>query len=225
MHVTQSVQLTAASADLLIFVRRTRKERQPNQIIHWRLKRHPFYFQQMKLPFGSHVTSWAITIFVIIAIVVCIICNIAVKNQLIWFVFPVMSLIFGWGVFFPLILKGKDGLVPSLSLLTTLILPFTLFLEIWTGGKWFIPLAFPICLGGIAFTWTLFLIFKYIKDLWKAIGTTVIAGGVISIGVYYLIALLIHDSMFPWGWISFGSALGLGITIFLARYVRLKSDK
>jgi len=189
------------------------------------LKAPPFLFPKMKLPFGSHVTSWAITIFVLVAIFICIICNIAVQHNMIWFVFPVMSLIFGWGVFFPLIFKGKKGLIPSLALLSTLILPYTLFLEIWTGGNWFIPIAFPICLGGIALVWALFVIFKYIKDIWKAISVATAVGGVISLGIYFLLAFLNHNAMFPWGWISFGSAVGLGVVIYLARLLRIKTEQ
>jgi len=142
-----------------------------------------------------------------------------------WLIFPVLSLIFGWGVFLPLILKGKPGLTISLALLTTLILPFLLILELWTGGHWFVTIAFPIGVGAIAYVWLLYAIFKKIKDIWNAISLAIIGGGVISLGVYFMFALLFQIPMFPWGWITFGSAAGLGCLILLARYIRLHASQ
>jgi len=179
----------------------------------------------MKSPFGSHKTLGVITIFVLIAIAVCIICNFAIQKEMTWLIFPVLSLIFGWGVFLPLILKGKSGLILSLTLLTTLILPFLLILELWTRGHWFIQMAFPIGLGGIAYVWLLYAILKKIKNLWYTISLCIIGGGIISLGVYFLFALLFQIPMFPWGWVTFGSAVGLGGLILLAKYIRLRTNQ
>ena len=177
----------------------------------------------MKFSFGSHKQAWAITIFICIAIIVCLICNFAVQREMTWLVYPVCSLVFGWGVFFPLILKGTSGLRLSLTLLTTLILPYLLVLEQWVGGEWFIPIAFPVVIGCIAYVWALYLIFFYIRNPWKSSGVAIFAGGVISLGVYFLLAVLYSYSMFPWGWISFGSAVGLGALLFLAGFIRGRS--
>ncbi|HJJ41652.1 MAG TPA: hypothetical protein O0X63_05775, partial [Methanocorpusculum sp.] len=72
----------------------------------------------MKFIPDSHARLWAISVFVFIAIFVCIICNMAIQREMTWLVYPVCSLIFAWGVFAPLIYRGKDGLLLSLGLLS-----------------------------------------------------------------------------------------------------------
>ncbi len=174
----------------------------------------------MKIFQGSHKQAWVITIFVCIAILVCLICNFAIQREMTWLVYPVCSLVFAWGVFFPLILKGNSGLKLSLVLLTTLILPYLLVLERWVGGQWFIPIAFPIVIGCIAFVWSLYLISCYLRNPWKKSGLASIVAGILSLGVYFLLSVLNSFSMFPWGWITFGSAFGLGALLFLAGFIR-----
>ena len=179
----------------------------------------------MKLIPGSHARLWAISVFVFVAIFVCVICNMAIEREMTWLVYPVCSLIFAWGVFGPLIYRGKDYLCLSLGLLSGLILPYLLVLEQWTkSGEWFIPLAVPISVFAVLFIWSIYGIVKVVHNPWKAASAITAAGGVFSLGTYLAILLLSDFSMFPWGWISCGSALGLSLLLLLAGCIRQEAN-
>lgn len=180
---------------------------------------------QMKLIPDSHVRLWAISVFVFIAIFVCVICNMAIEREMTWMVYPVCSLIFAWGVFGPLIYRGKDGLLISLGLLSTLILPYLLVLEQWTHtGGWFITIAFPIAVFSIIFIWIIYFTIRKTRNPWTASAVIISSGGVLSLFTYLAIILLSEYSMFPWGWISFGSALGLALLLLIAGRIRKEAN-
>lgn len=179
----------------------------------------------MRLIPNSHARLWAISVFVFIAISVCVICNMAIERQMTWMVYPVCSLIFAWGVFGPLIYRGKNGLLLSLGLLSGLILPYLLVLEQWTHtGGWFIPLAFPISVCAVLFIWAVYGILKKVRNVWKASSAVVAAGGILSLLTYLGILWLSDFAMFPWGWISFGSALGLSLLLLIAGRIRTEAN-
>ena len=179
----------------------------------------------MKFIPDSHARLWAISVFVFIAIFVCIICNMAIEREMTWLVYPVCSLIFAWGVFAPLIYRGKNGLLLSLGLLSGLILPYLLVLEQWTHtGSWFIPVAFPISVFAVLFIWITYAILTRIKNPWYASSAIIAAGGVLSLCTYLAILGLSDFAMFPWGWISFGSALGLALLLLIAGRIRREAN-
>lgn len=180
---------------------------------------------QMKFIPDSHARLWAISVFIFIAIFVCVICNMAIEREMTWLVYPVCSLIFAWGVFGPLIYRGKDGLLLSLGLLSSLILPYLLVLEQWTHtGGWFIPIAFPIAVFSILFIWAVYFTIKRIRNPWVASSVIIASGGVLSLFTYLVILLLSEYAMFPWGWISSGSALGLALLLLIAGRIRREAN-
>ncbi|MBE6506978.1 MAG: hypothetical protein E7Z72_03500 [Methanocorpusculum parvum] len=173
----------------------------------------------MKFIPDSHARLWAISVFVFIAIFVCVICNMAIEREMTWLVYPVCSLIFAWGVFAPLIYRGKDGLLISLGLLSGLILPYLLVLEQWTHTPgWFIPIALPIAVFSVLFIWVIYGIVKRLRNPWHISAAIIAEGGILSLFTY--LALSLGYSMFPWGWISFGSALGLSLLLLIAARIR-----
>lgn len=174
-----------------------------------------------KLHNHPHERLSAISFFVLIAIVICIICNLAIENEMTWLVYPVCSLLFGWGVFAPLIYRGIAGLKLSLGLLTSLLLVYLLVLEQWTGTTgWFIPIAFPVGAASIAYIWTLYFIFTRGMNAWNASALSLAAGGVLSLAAYLGILAISGYEMFPWGWLTFGSALGAALLLFAAGKIR-----
>ncbi len=175
----------------------------------------------MKFIPDSHARLWAISVFVFIAIFICIICNLAIEHEMTWLVYPVCSLIFAWGVFAPLIYRGKSGLRLSLGLLSALILPYLLILEQWTNtAGWFVPIAFPIAAFSVLFIWALYFILGRMKNVWNTSALIVAIAGVLSFGVYLTIQALIGFTMFPWGWISLLSAAGLSVLLVIAARIR-----
>ena len=175
----------------------------------------------MKFIPDSHARLWAISVFFFIAIFVCVFCNMAIEREMTWFVYPVCSLIFAWGIFAPIIYRGTRYIRLSLGLLSAFILPYLLILEQWTqSGNWFIPLAFPIALFSVLSVWSIYGIVSKIRNPWLASSAIIASCGVFSLCIYQSLCIFSGYAMFPWGWISFGSALGLSLLLLIAARIR-----
>lgn len=70
----------------------------------------------------------------LIGIVVCIICDLAITRGLTWSLIPISSILFTWAIVFPAVMAGRRGifrsLVISLVILSILIIPFLYVLSI-----------------------------------------------------------------------------------------------
>jgi len=178
------------------------------------------------MKFREHKYLFAFTIFVFIAIFVCILCNIAIDHQMTWLVYPVCSILFGWGVLLPLIYRGMNGLILSLALISALSLPYLLLLEQWTGtAGWFVPIAFPITLAGILLLWSFYFILTRKLGVWMKSGLLCVIGGILSLLVYFYFTLVSRFEMFAWGWITFGSAVVIALLLLLAGHIHTKQSK
>lgn len=113
----------------------------------------------------------------LIAVMVCLICNLAISGSLTWSLIPVSSIVFAWVVFFPGILSGKKGLLFSLIALSLFILPYLFLLshlinihEIFTIGS-------AMALISLAFLWITAAVFLRLGKTKKsaAFGITFLA--------------------------------------------------
>jgi len=178
------------------------------------------------MKFREHKYLFAFTIFVFVAIFVWILCNIAIDRQMTWLVYPVCSLLFGWGVLIPLIYRGMKGLVLSLALISALSLPYLLLLEQWTGTVgWFVPIAFPVTLAGIIFLWSLYIVLTRKLSVWMKAGILCVIGGILSLLLYFYFVYVPKFEMFAWGWITFGSAVAVALLLLLAGHIHAKQTK
>lgn len=180
----------------------------------------------MSLKFKEHRYIYAFTILIFVAVIVCILCNIAINHHMSWLVYPVLSLLFGWGVLMPLIYRGKDGVLHSLGLFSALILPYLLILEQWTSSvRWFISIAFPITFSVILLIWIAYFIQKFGKYIWKKLSLLVLIGGILSLLLNLYLIFVSKICQFPWGWISLGSAVLVSGLILLAGRIRVRENK
>lgn len=60
----------------------------------------------------------------LVGIMVCLICNIAISGSLTWSLIPVSSIVFVWVISIPSIVLGKRGIVASLISLSIFIVPY-----------------------------------------------------------------------------------------------------
>jgi hypothetical protein len=118
----------------------------------------------------------------IVAIGVCVICDIALNKKLVWSWYPLFSVAFGWVVLAPLTLGGKRGLWFSLLTLTISVLPFLWLLERVTPvSGWFDEIAAPSAVITLAATWLMALIVRFIKmSGWYLAAVAVFLYGVIA---------------------------------------------
>ena len=75
------------------------------------------------------IISILFSAILLIGIMVCLICNIAVSGSLTWSLIPVSSIVFAWGILFPSIILGKRGMIISLLSLSIFIVPYLFLLS------------------------------------------------------------------------------------------------
>ena len=75
------------------------------------------------------VISLLFSATLLIGIMVCLICNIAISGNLTWSLIPISSIVFVWVVSFPSIILGKKGMLISLISLSAFVIPYLFLLS------------------------------------------------------------------------------------------------
>ena len=152
--------------------------------------------------------SIAATVFsagLVIAIIGCCICDIAICGGLSWSWFPVSACVFAWAVFFPVIMLGSKGAALSLGTATVFTVPFLVVLDILIGGG-VTAVGVPVAIIGIAYMWCVFAVFKLMKNRRMLAAAAAL---LMAIPVCLLINLIVAQ-MFAqpfvdaWDWLAFG---------------------
>lgn len=71
----------------------------------------------------------------LIGVMVCLICDMAVSGGLTWSLIPVSSIVFAWVISFPSIILGKRGIVGSLVSFSVFLVPYLFLLSRFIKAK------------------------------------------------------------------------------------------
>ena len=102
------------------------------------------------------------SVVLLVGIIVCVICDLAISGGFTWSLFPICSSVFAWAVFFPAVKSGAKGVAVSLAALTVFIVPFLAVLNMLTKGD-VMAVGVPVAIVGIAYLWCVFAVFKVLK--------------------------------------------------------------
>ena len=127
----------------------------------------------------------------IIAMMVCLICNIAISGALTWAMIPISSIVFAWVISFPVIVSGKKGFLVSLISLSIFISRFTKTEQVFTIGT-------AMAVISVAFLWIIAGIFSRIGKSRKflAFGVTFLCAIGFLILVNDILFKMIHEPLF-----------------------------
>ncbi|MCM1049864.1 MAG: helix-turn-helix domain-containing protein [Clostridiales bacterium] len=95
-----------------------------------------------------------------IGIMVCLICNLAISGNLTWSLIPVSSIIFAWVILFPSIILGKKGITVSLISLSVFTLPYLLLLSRLVNVKEVFSIGAVMAVFSIIFMWIIAALFR-----------------------------------------------------------------
>lgn len=127
------------------------------------------------------ICSISLTALFLGGIAVCAIVDVAINNGFSWSLYPISSIVFVWFVLFPIILFGKKGILPSMGVLTVLIVPYLFALDRIAGVEGLIFKAGAIIAAiFLIFLWSVWFIMKRYKNRkWIGAGiSTILAAGV-----------------------------------------------
>lgn len=171
------------------------------------------------------VLSVLFSITLLLGILVCCICDLAMSGALSWSRIPTVSILFAWVISFPSIAFGKKGVIKSLISLSVFIIPYLYLLSRVLKVKEVFRLGAAISLVSLAFLWIVFAVFCRMGKTRKfaASGAAAVLAVPLSTTVNFLLAKMADQPVFDvWDFLSNSILLLLSAVFFLCDYAEKK---
>lgn len=104
------------------------------------------------------------TIFLLLGILVCGICDLAVSGEFTWSLISNCSILLAWFAGYPVIRFAQKGVMVSLAAMSILIFPYlyVLHLLIPSGGL-LLPIGIPMAVIAIVYAWIIYGLFRVLR--------------------------------------------------------------
>lgn len=125
------------------------------------------------------IISILFSVTLLVGVMVCFICNIAISGSLTWSLIPISSIAFVWVILFPSIILGKKGIIVGLISLSTFIIPYLFLLSNLIKSKDVFSIGAVMAVASIVFLWIIAAVFYCIGRNKK----------LIALGIVFLLAI------------------------------------
>lgn len=125
------------------------------------------------------IISILFSVALLIGIMVCLICNLAISGDLTWSLIPVSSIVLAWVISFPSIILGKRGIIVSLISLSVFILPYLFLLSNLVKVEEVFSVGAEMAVASIVFLWIIVAVFRRIGETRK----------LVALGISFLLAI------------------------------------
>lgn len=105
------------------------------------------------------IISIIYSLTLLVGIMVCLICNVAISRRLTWSLIPVCSIVFAWVISIPSIILGKRGILVSLISLSVFIVPYLYLLSVFINVKAVFSIGAVMAAVSIGFLWLITAVF------------------------------------------------------------------
>lgn len=174
------------------------------------------------------IISILFSVTLLIGIIVCLICNIAISGNLTWSLIPVSSIVFAWVISFPSMILGKRGIIVSLISLSAFIVPYLFLLGSFIKAKEVFSVGAVVAVVSIVFLWIIVAVFNLIGKERKlvALGTTFVLAIPFVIIVNIILSHMIAEPILDvWDMLSIFMLLTLAFISFICNYAKKGIDK
>lgn len=110
------------------------------------------------------IISTIYTIAVIMGILVCCICDIAISGTLTWSLIVFSSILVTWIASFPVILLGKKGVLVAIIAISILIVPFMYLLSILIKVNEVFSIGTVMSIISLVFLWIVYVLYHRLKE-------------------------------------------------------------
>lgn len=110
------------------------------------------------------VISIIFTMTMIIGIVVCCICDVAITGTLTWSLITLSAIMFAWIVSFPVILLGKRGILGGIVSLSVFIIPFLYILSILIKSTAVFRIGTPMSAFALIYMWVVYVLYTRFRQ-------------------------------------------------------------
>ena len=110
------------------------------------------------------IISTIYTIAMVIGILVCCICDIAISGTLTWSLIVLSSILVTWIASFPVILLGKKGVLVAMIAISILIVPFMYILSILIKVNEVFSIGTIMSIISLVFLWIVYVLYYRLKE-------------------------------------------------------------
>ncbi len=171
------------------------------------------------------INSILFSVTLLIGVMVCLICNIAVSGSLTWSLIPVSSIVFAWIISFPSIMLGKRGIMVSLLSFSVFIFPYLFLLSRLTKAKEIFSVGVVMAIASIVFLWIIVAVFHRIGKTRKLTAFGMIF--LLAIPFLFIINIMLSKMLAApildiWDMLSIFILLILAFVSFICGYAKKK---
>ena len=169
------------------------------------------------------IISILFSVILLIGIMVCLICNIAISGSLTWSLIPVGSIIFAWAISFPSIILGKKGIFVSCMSFSIFIVPYLFLLSSLIKVKEVFSIGVAIAVTSIVFLWVIIATFNRIgkEKKFVALGITFLSAIPFMIIINMILSKIIGEPVLDvWDLLSIFMLLILAFISFICNYAK-----
>ena len=170
------------------------------------------------------VISIVYTVTMVIGILVCCICDIAISGALTWSRITHSSIMFTWIATFPAILLGKKGVLISMVTMSVLIVPFMYILSVLIKSNEVFRIGSVMSVITLIFLWILYFLFYRMKERkMLATGITFLVAIPFTFLINTVLSKLIGEPPVDmWDILSVFILLVLAVAFLITDYARKK---
>ena len=170
------------------------------------------------------IISIVISITLLIGIIVCAICDIAISGNLTWSLIPISSIIFTWVVSFPIIILGKKGIIGSLISESIFVIPYLYILRDLVNVKAVFSVGAIMAIISTVYLWLLFVIFNRLRvRKLVATGITFLLSIPLMLIINIILSRMISEPIIDiWDILSVFILLIFAFTFFVCDYAKNK---
>lgn len=167
---------------------------------------------------------WTISfsLLLLLGIIVCTICDMAISGGLTWSLYPISSILFSWLILIPIVKCGSKGIVGSLVSISIFIIPFLYLISIITSNSMIILTGSRISVLSAVYLWCVYFIFKALNTRKiKAMAFSLLLSIPLCLAINAVLSKYISEPLLDiWDIVSFGIITAGAAVLFALDYTR-----
>ncbi len=170
------------------------------------------------------VVSIIFSATLLIGILVCAICDIAISGTFTWSLIPISSIIFAWVISFPITILGKRGIIGSLLSLSLFIFLYLYILGELVEVREVFSIGSVMSAISIIYLWIIFAVFFRLRTRkWLALGITFLITIPYTLVVNISLSRLIGEKVVDvWDILTIFILLIAAFSVFVCDYAKRK---
>ncbi|MBR1744134.1 MAG: helix-turn-helix transcriptional regulator [Lachnospiraceae bacterium] len=170
------------------------------------------------------IISVIYTITMVVGILVCCICDVAISGTLTWSLITLSSILVTWITSFPIILFGKKGISVAMIAISIFILPFMYILSILVKVKDVFSIGAIMSIISMVYLWIIYFLYYRLKERkLLAIGITFLTAIPFTLLINIILSKKIGEPVIDvWDILSVFILLIIAVAFIIGDYARRK---